>query len=71
MDPLAALALLPADVDHEHLVRLELEHGLRDADCARAAADDVLFGRGVAGLEEAVEVREEVDEAARAGADAL
>lgn len=43
MYPLPALALLPADIDHEHLVVAQREDGLRDADCPCAGVDDVLF----------------------------
>lgn len=41
--PLAALALLSADIDHQHLMVAEVEGRFGDADCPRAGMNDVLL----------------------------
>ena len=56
MDPFPPLALLTADIDHEHIVVTEGEDGLRDPDRPCTSVDDVLFVWHVRWLEQAFEV---------------
>ena len=51
VNPLPTLALLTADVDHEHVVIAQREDRLRDANCPRAGVDDILFIRDVRRVE--------------------
>ena len=51
VDPFSSLALLTADVDHEHVVIAQREDRLRDANCPRAGVDDILFIRNVRRVE--------------------
>ena len=63
MYPLATLALLAADVDHQHLVLAQMEDRLCDAYCAGASMHDVLLVWHVARIEQSVQIREEIDQA--------
>lgn len=44
MNPLSSLALLPANINHQHLMISELEDGLGNADRSCSTANDVLLG---------------------------
>ena len=63
MNPLSPLALLTADINHEHVVVTEGEDGLRDTDCPCTSVNDVLFVWYVRWLEQTVEVGEVVQKA--------
>ena len=65
MNPLSPLALLSADVDHQHLVFAQMEYCLRDAYRSGARVDDVLFVRYIRWVEQAIKLREKVDQAAQ------
>lgn len=64
--PLPTLALLTADVDHQHLVFAQMEHCFGDAYRPRPSVNNVLFIWHICGVEQTVKVGEEVAQA-RAG----
>lgn len=65
MDPLPSLALLTANINHEHLMVLEREHSLRDADRTRPSLDNVLLVGYIRRIEQPIEAREVVHKAAQ------
>lgn len=51
MNPLPSLALLTADIDHEHIMVAKGEDRLRDANSSCTSVDDVLLVWNVRGVE--------------------
>ena len=63
--PLPPLAFLAADVDHQHLMRAELERGLGDPNGPCTRVNDILMGGCVCGFEETIQGGKEIGQAAR------
>jgi hypothetical protein len=65
VNPLPALALLATDVNHQHLMVTQMEDSFSDTNRPRPRVHDILFVWYVGRIEQTVEVRVEVDQAAR------
>lgn len=65
MNPLSSLALLPANINHQHFMISELEDGLGNADCSCSTTNDVLLGWDVVDGEKPFQVRVEVRQAVK------
>lgn len=63
MDPFPPLALLAADVDHQHFMIPEVKAGFRNADRPSSAVNDVLLVRNVLRIKEPFQIGEVVVQA--------
>ena len=69
VNPLPPLALLPTNIDHEHVMFAQGEDRLGDTDRPRTGVDDVLLIGHIRRVEESVQIREVVQQASdRTGA---